>query len=169
MEQDIIMAAGFYLTSHSGYLLVLNTVEISDLGTPDYDRMLKEVNAAIAHMEKANQTYRLLKKKADNTAYDPKVINQLIAFDYTAFCSHRGLNAEIFNRSVCYLSTGDVRGLYAKIVEDTQDMLDYLKLIKESIAAHKLPDNWDIWRLNQQYGETLLMGQYVAEVFLSLP
>ena len=67
-----------------------------------------------------------------------------------------------------YLGTGDVRGIYHKILSDSQVIIDKLTVVKSVIDTGSLPETSDLWRLNQLYSDTQLLGQYAAEVFYDI-
>ncbi len=164
----IIDGAGYFLKSHSHILMLLNQVELSTLSGPDYPGMQAPVNNALDNMEKAGETYKSLIAAAKETPYNPVVIIKLTGFDYENFEKINGLNKEIFTRVKKYLVKGDVTGLYVLLESDMALIIRQLNAVKVSIDAGTLPEISLLWRLNQKYSESLLTGQYTAEVFKSL-
>jgi hypothetical protein len=47
-------------------------------------------------------------------------------------------------------------------------IIEQLQAVKTSMDAGTLPGISLLWRMNQAYSESLLTGQYIAEVFKSL-
>jgi hypothetical protein len=161
----VIEAAGGYLNSHSDLLLLLNRIEMEEINGIDYAELQQVINNAVVHMENAREKYNDLTQFADSTPYDQPTITALMGFDYASFQESKGLNSVIFNKVKSYLSGGDVRGLYHQLLADTQAILDQLTLIKSDVDAEVIPENSDLWQVNQSYCETLLFGQYAAEIF----
>jgi hypothetical protein len=164
----IIEGAGYFLKSHSDMLLILNKVELSALSGPDYPGMQALMKDALENMEKAGETYKSLIAAAKETPYNPEVITKLMMFDYETFRETNGLNKDIFSRVKNYLVKGDVTGLYVLLESDMVFIIQQLKVIKSSIDTGTFPGISLLWRLNQKYSESLLTGQYIAEVFKSL-
>ena len=119
-------------------------------------------------MQKAGETYKSLVAAAKETPYDPDVIAKLIMFDYDTFRETNGLNKDIFSRIKKYLVKGDVTGLYVLLAADMAWIIEQLQTVKTGLDARTMPGISLLWRLNQKYGESLLGGQYIAEVFKSL-
>ena len=163
-----IEGAGYFLKSHSHMLMLLNKVELSELYGTDYPGMQALVKDALDNMQKAGETYKSLVAAAKETPYDPDVIAKLIMFDYDTFRETNGLNKDIFSRVKKYLVKGDVTGLYVLLAADMAWIIQQLQTVKTGLDAGTMPVISLLWRLNQKYGESLLGGQYIAEVFKSL-
>lgn len=164
----IMDGAGYFLRSHSHMLMLLNKVELSELYGPDYPVMQTPVKDALENMQKAGETYKSLIAAAKETPYNPEVITKLMMFDYENFRETNGLNKDIFYRVKKYLVKGDVTGLYVLLKADMDDIIHGLQAVKAILDAGTLPGISLLWRLNQTYSESLLTGQYIAEVFKSL-
>jgi hypothetical protein len=165
IRQYVIEAAGSFLKSQSDFLLFLNKIEMEEINGVDYAELQQVINNAVVHMENARAKYNALTQLADNTPYDQPTITVLMGFDYASFQGSKGLNSVIFNEVETYLSGGDVRGLYHQLLADTQFILDQLTVIKSDVDAEVIPGNSGPWQVNQSYCETLLFGQYAAEIF----
>lgn len=168
IEGLVIEGAGYFLESQSDTLLLLNKIELSDLDGVDYAELQLLVNNALTNMENAKGKYTSLTQIADTTPYDQTVIDQLTAFDYYSFQQANDLNSVIFGEMETYLGSGDIRGLYHKILSDTQTIIDKLTVVKAGLDAGTIPVTSDLWRLNQSYSDTLFTGQYAAEVFYEI-
>lgn len=161
----IIEGAGQYMKAYSSYLLVANKVEMSDLYGVNYDELSELITQAIDDTQLTLYTYISLVDKANGTAYNQNVINQLVEFDYHGFKLEKGLNTTIFRKVYGYLSEGDIRGSYAYVIPQLENILATLFEMKSLVQGKQLPENKMIWRVNQVFSETLLFGQYNAEVF----
>jgi hypothetical protein len=161
----IVNGAGSYLKAYANLMLFLNRVEMSDIDGIDYKEMGNILGNAVADMEKAKEAYTVLKQLMDTTPYNLNMIDYLLAFDYKGFQEVQGLNAPIFEQVGSYLGKGDVRGVFGYLLTSTADILDQLYQVKESVDIEKLPAVDDLWHINQDFSETMLFGQYAANVF----
>lgn len=168
IRTNIIVGAGNFLNSHSSMLLLLNKIEMSDLNGVNYNDLRDTLYSAIEKMEEAKEAYTSLKQKAEITPYKQGKIDLLISFDYTGFQEAKGLDSIIFNDVKVYLSVGDVTGLFGETLSAVETILRMLYQVKKTIDNDQLPENSSMWRLNQKYSETLLFGQYAAEVFYAV-
>ena len=165
LKSYIIYGAGYLLRSYSDMMLFLDKVEMSELNGIDYTEMRNVLNKAIEKMEMANQYYFQLKQAADNTPYHQSAIESLVSFDYTGFQKERGLNAVIFQDVQAYLCKGDVRGIFSRLLSETEDILAKLYKIKEFVDSDKFPELSILWRVKQSFSELILFGQAAAEIF----
>jgi hypothetical protein len=161
----IIEGAGNYLTAYSDYLLFLNRVELSSENSPGYDEMQTLLNRCLEELQRAKTAYLTLDQNAMSTPYNPEMIYRLIFFNYDLFQWERGLNPYIFKDVKKYLSTGNVNGIFDRLLSVTGTLVLKVTAVKDMVDAYKFPDLNSNWRLNQLFSETLLFGQYAAEVF----
>jgi hypothetical protein len=168
MGELIIKGAGYFLKSHADMLLFLNRLELSELNGPDYPGMQVLLSSAVANMEKASETYKELISLAGATPYNREVIGKLRVFDYAAFRETGGLSGEIFSRVENLLARGDVTNLYVLLKADMDTLIKQLYTLKTSIDSNTFPDISLVMRLNRKYSESLLTGQYIADVFRNL-
>ncbi len=168
MHTYIVEGAGYFLDSHSNLQAFLSRVEMSEINGIDYNELREILYKTIEDMEKAREAYYNLKIKADNTPYEENVIEQLGAFDYDGFQEANGLIPFIFEKVKGYLSKGDVRGVYANGLSNTETILEKLYTVKESVDADQFPDIKDLWRISQFYSENQGFGQYTSEIFRTI-
>lgn len=164
----IAMGGGQFLQSAAYFHQFESYYELSEITGPDFKALQDNLSAAVTSLEKAAFTYRQLKEQAALTPYNQTVINRLILFDYQAFQEKKNLNSVIFSQVWHFLVVGDVRGIYNQFDNKADQILDLLYMVKEQVDAGVMADVSNVWRLNQQYAEFKLFGQYVAEVFYSL-
>lgn len=165
MKTLIVQGAGYFLNSNSDMLQFLNRIEMSDLNGINYTELSNIINSAIENMEKAKDAYYNLKQKADNTPYNRWFIERLLTFDYAGFQVKKGLNASIYNDVIAYLSRGDVTGVFGHILAKTGVILNKLYIIKALVDANTFPEMSILWRINQDFSEVTLFGQFGAEIF----
>lgn len=164
----VIEGAGYFLESHTQALVLLNRFEMSELKGIDYIGLKEAVDSAIEKMQKARDTYALLVQKAANIPYKQEIIDRLKEFDYNALQHRKNMIPGIMEQTAAYLKAGDIRGIYAKILDNTGEILQKLEIIKAGIYVEQFPEVNDMWRMNQIYTQSLLFGQYSAEVFYEI-
>lgn len=164
----IVQGAGYSLTAQSETLKFLNRIEMSEISGIDFNELQEIIEAAADKMDMAKGVYWLLKVTADHTPYNPEVIEKLAAFDYQGFQTRHGLIGPIFAEVTNFLKNGDIRGLYARMLDDAAALSGRLHGIKSMVDTGQFPEIYDLWRLNQEFSESLLLGQYAAEVFFQL-
>ena len=165
IKSMIVEGAGNYLTAYSDYLLFLNRVELSGENNPGYDEMQTLLNRCLEKLQRAKTAYLSINQTALNTPYNLEVIYRLIFFNYDLFQWERGLNPNIFKEVKKYLSTGNVNGIFDRLLSASETLILKVTALKDTVNASKFPDLYTVWRVNQMFSETLLFGQYAAEVF----
>jgi hypothetical protein len=168
IAQYIAEGAGYFLDSYSCTLQFMTKVELASQRGMNYPELSQLLDAAIINMEQARYTYRLLKETADNTPYNPAVIQALKNFNYNRYCEINCLNKEIFTGVKSYLSSGRVTEIYGKLLSDMGIMVNLLQSVKKNIDNNLFPPVKAVRKLNQTYSTSLLFGQYVAGVFEAL-
>jgi hypothetical protein len=165
IQSCIIDGAGYYMKAYSDILLFLQGIEWSTPENVNYDELKNLVTRAIDNMKNAEGVYTILEEMANATSYNPAFIEKLTAFDYSIFQQERAAEGTAFSNTRKYLAAGDVRGLFTHIKTGTGDILNMLMDIRAAFDAEKFPALSSLWRLNQLFSETMLFGQYAAEVF----
>jgi hypothetical protein len=165
LNTHIVNGAGFFLKSYSDTLLLLNRIETADINGIDYNELEILVSSAIENMHRSKEAYANLKQLADRTPYNQVMIAKLLSFDYNGFKHDKGFNPIVLKQVESYLGRGDVRGFYGHLLSATIDISTRLNTIKASIDAASLPKIETLWRINQEFSETMLFGQYAANVF----
>ncbi|MCK4761764.1 MAG: hypothetical protein KAW12_06150 [Candidatus Aminicenantes bacterium] len=168
LEQYVVSGAGYYLDSYSDFVLLLNRVELWDSKTYGFNELQILVDGALTKMKNAGQTYSGLVETADATLYNEIAVAKLESLDYKAFRVAKGLNSEIFDEVEADLSKGNIRAIFHRLKSDVENISVKLNLLKEEIEANKFPSIPLLWEINSQYAQTLLYGQYAAQVFNSI-
>lgn len=168
IKSDIIDGAGFFLESYSDALLFLQAIEWSEPGNVDYNELKRLLDRTMNNLGNAYRAYAKLTVMAYAVPYNPVFIEKLTSFDYTGFQQARSLDGAAFAAVKKYLAVGDVRGVFARICSRSGRILYLLRDIRASIEAEKFPPMSSLWRLNQLLNETMLFGQYAAEVFYEI-
>ncbi|NIM17290.1 MAG: hypothetical protein GTO45_35250 [Candidatus Aminicenantes bacterium] len=160
----IVESGGYILKGYSDIFLFLNKIEMSELNGTNYSELHEILVKAIENMTMAKKAYEQLITTAGTSAYNPDVINRLITFDYEGFQKEKGLIVDVFSKVKKYLEKGDVRGIYANLLADNEDILKKLSELEATVEAGNFPPVANLWRLNQQCSKTILFGQYASEV-----
>jgi len=168
MGQLIIEGAGYFLASHADMKTLLNKLELSEMNGVNYPEIQGILNSAIANMENAAGTYNSLIRLAKDTPYNQAVIDKLRKFDYRGFMKKNNLVGDIFIKVRGFLAKGNVTGAYIKLKASKDEMIAQLYVIKGAVDSNVFPDTNLLYRVNQAYIETMLFGQYVAQVFKNL-
>jgi hypothetical protein len=164
----VIEGGGHFLNAYSDILMLLNKIELSDLQGIDYKELQKIVDNAVSSMNNARASYSSLYQLASSTPYNPVVIQTLKNFDYKGFQQENGLNGIIYADMVYYLNRGDVRGFYARLLSDIENILQKINTIKLTIVLETIPEIHALWKLNQVCSATMLLGQFAAEIFYNI-
>ena len=77
---------------------------------------------------------------------------------------NEGLLVPKFDRVEGYLKSGNIRGVFAKILKDINVLLYQFYSIKKTVDTGITPDIKSTWKLNQTFSETILFGQYFSRV-----
>ncbi|MFC2155490.1 hypothetical protein ACFLRB_03235 [Acidobacteriota bacterium] len=168
MRSYVISGAGHFLQSYSSMLTFLNKIERSELDGLNYAEIQSDLDSAIEYMTEVKTAYAEITREADMSTYNQEVIAKLLIFDYTAYEKANSLNHGIFTDVAFYLKKGDVKGIYHKLLSDIEGILNILAIIKEKVDVNVFPGVSDLHRMNQYYSQSLLFGQYVAEVFIEI-
>ncbi len=168
VRMAVMEAAGDFLKSQSDVLLLLNKIELEEIYGVQFSELRDLLSNAIAKMENTKIKYAELVNISATAPYNQTIIDKLRDFDYTTFQKTNRLNSVVNRQVQEYLSAGNVHGIYTTLLANTEGILDKLIVIQAALDADTIPANADLWRLNQSYAETLLFGQYTAEVFYQI-
>ncbi len=141
---------------------------MSDVQTTNFDTLTATGDSALKNINNAWQFYRQLETKANATPYNQKVKKQLATFNYSSFEDKHGLVKEIFKEVKPYLAQGDIRGIYSRLSSDMERIYYILEDIQYDLNQGIIPTNEKVWRLHQECAKTILFGQYVARVFMTI-
>lgn len=165
LEEFVVTGAGYFLESYSYMLSAMQKVELSHPGQYNPQELIPILDNTIQSLKKANEAYTTLKQMADLTPYNPRIIEFLLAFDYDGFSRSMDWRLHTSDQVKRILAIGDVRAIYSQMVTDTASILDTLNQFKVNVETGQFPDIPTLWKINQAYTDTLLFGQYVAQVF----
>lgn len=168
VRSSIIDAAGYFLNSSSAFQALLNRIELADTNGGDYNEWAQVCSGAVTHMRNAVAQYLILKQTLEYRPYNPEMIDRLLCFDYDDFQKKNMLIPGIYAEVKSYLGCGNVRGIFEHMLSATGKILASLTRVKTSLDAGVIPDLTLLWRLNQDYAEAMLFGQYAAQIFYEI-
>ena len=162
--QLVTESAGYLIHSYSDTLLLLRFVEADDR-----NEIKLQTEHSISNLENATQSMYRLISRAQKTPYNRSVINKLAMFDYTGyFQAHETMNPSVWKITAKYLKRGDVKGIYRLLLKKMEQLHPLLLSVYQDILQQGFPRINQLWKLNQSFSNTLLLGQYVARVFSQL-
>jgi len=152
---SIADGACFYLDSYSCFLGYLKEYEAGNMESRE--ALIK----ACENIKAADDIYKKIIEVSATYSYNDTAIDRLKSFDYDTFGKTFDLNPRVFGHVRVLLSKGDVRGVFREIRNRFRVIAGYLS----ASETDSIPGKTDLWRINQYYAETLLFGQYAAEIF----
>jgi hypothetical protein len=165
LDNYIIEGAGYFLESYSNTLLFMKKIELSDVEGFNRDELNVVLEKAIYNIKLASSVYLQIIKETESLPYDVAVLISLKKFDYAAFRSEIFADKEIFNEAREYMHKGDIRGVYKKMLANTEQIAGILTRMKDKVNGGVLAIIADTYMVNQTFSRSLLFGQYVAQVF----
>jgi len=160
----IATGAGYFLKAYSNTLQLMNKIELSDINGINYDEWNALLDKTIYNIALAKETYAKLIKETENLPYNTSVLETLKQFNYDAFQSEISADKEIFDEVKAYLVKGDMKGVFVKILANTEKIEVLLIQAKGKVYAGVPAVVNDIYQVNQLFSSSLLFGQYVAQV-----
>lgn len=164
----IEVAGGHYFMANADIQQLMNRFELQDIDRVDMTEMSRLVDNAIANMNCALETYKLLIEKAEKTPYNQVILDELKNYEYDDFLVLYRLNRDVFDTVEGLLKKGDITGVYRVIHAKCQAIIAGLENVKEFLGQGVLPDQADFWKLNEMLAQTSLFGSYVARIFFTL-
>lgn len=167
IEYLVINGGRHFLNSHANYLLLLEKIEASSIDGIDFYQLEKLLDNSLEQIQLARDTYRKLIEKAEVTPYNPSFIKNLEDFDYDAHKLENNLNGTIFSNVCFFLKEGNITGAYGFSYSNFFEIEKALNNLRVSIAINKIPQIEELWKINENYSDALLFGQYAARVYMS--
>lgn len=165
IETYIINGASYIFKSYAYTLQAMQMVETSTPNTLDLNALKIILRNSIQNTTNAVLVYRNLKATADTTPYNPIMVQKLQNFDYFSYCYNNNLNETTMWKVASYLYYGDVRGTFSYLLNQFESILKLQQSILASLETVKFPEIANIWRLNHQFSDCLMFGQYCAQIF----
>ncbi|MCP5053412.1 MAG: hypothetical protein GY940_39975 [bacterium] len=165
IEVLIVRGAGYSLQAGKHTDAILRIVEWQNIRGLNMDELEKETDNAIGNIELALETYGLLVRQAEATAYNNAVTQRLRTLNYDRFREANRLNGDIFAEVEGFLGSGDITGIFKRKHADVNQIAALLKSVKEDLGSNRVPDLKILWELNETFSRSNLFGSYVARVF----
>lgn len=159
----IVKGGSYFLESNAGMLLLMKKIEASE--NVELSELSKICKGTVGKLLKAQNAYMELVEASASIPYDKDFLYQLRSFNYHEFQERtQGINNGVFQEAVWFLVYGDMKGVYTAHYNKVANLYERFKLIDDSIDNGELPPIKALWELNQMYSNTLLFGQYVAQI-----
>jgi len=165
IESMIIEGAGYYSQGNSYIQKLLNRVELQDFKEIDFSEMQVLVKSALENITNARLTYEKLVNKAEDTPYNPVVIERLKSFDYKTFMFENRLNEKVFKQVEGYLSAGDITGAFKHVLAVIKKIERLLIVVQTGMDFNRMEP---FWKINEMCSEFSMFGSFVARVFYQI-
>lgn len=165
IENLIIDGASSFLKSYSDILLLLNESEIGLRDGFNLYQAQQLLDSAHGKLVFAKENYSRALDLIKGTQFEEAVLEKLKTFNYAGLTAARKLHPAAMKRVASFLSVGNVRGVYKKLVKDMEDILYRLREVREDCQKDILPGMEDLRTIFQEYSDVMLYGYYSSLVF----
>lgn len=162
IENNVVSGASYYLLSKSFADLFLMEYEESTFQSFNFESAISSIDKAIANLELSKEKYRQAKDIGARLGYISQKVSWFENFTYDNFVAANKLNSEIASRVKVFLEKCDIVGIYNQNIIYIDEILATLYEIKKQLDEKSKPSKAEVWRLLQQYSETLLFGNYAT-------
>ncbi|MCP4150823.1 MAG: hypothetical protein GY757_23960 [bacterium] len=187
----VVKAAIYLLDSQVEYIKFLHTLELSEINPsilddcregqqqPDEFDFNNFLNNALQKMDHSITNYDELLNHLDNHTYNCMMRDRLACYDYDAlFLRILGGDTPsapdlLFEEIRSLLITCNIKLFYIQLLKKTKEIESQLRKLQSEIANETTAvtgyDNLSkMWRINQNYTDTIRYGQYASEVFMDI-
>ena len=165
MKTHIVEAAAHFLNAYGHTMLLLNKIELSELYGLNFTEAQQLTNIAIEEMNYAIAEFSSLRELAAKTPYNDNVLDLVAAYDFAQFESRKKANASILGNLKDLLVQKKLREYYDQIQTNLYEIVGHLNLLKSHLDGNIYPDFEAVHNLNQVLAETMISGEYAAEIF----
>ncbi len=158
----------YFLEAYSNVIAYLKVVENEATEKLDTTEVQLYLDNALENVKLARDTFSQLKEEMLTASYNMISVKMLKNMDYIAFRVSISADKETFNQVSFYLKRADIPGLIGKMVSDMDAMMRTLKQLKLKIPMGIIASLPLSWELNRQFSESLMFGQYAAQVFIKI-
>lgn len=166
---SVVNGAESFFKSNSAFQMFLSEMEKTEKSEPNFQAMKSWVNLAIDHIKDANNSYSTALGISKNYPYDTNKLEALKTFNFTDFENAYELNSQIFSQVKAILVTGNIKAIFERCKNNTNQILSELSIMKTVIDSNTLPTTELSWKINQLYFDMEMFGQYVSMVIKNLP
>jgi hypothetical protein len=160
ISEKIVAGASNFLESNSEALLLLKEYEISTNENFNSTNAFIRTESALKKLEESKKNFSEALKIAGECEYESTYREKLINYNYDSYITEKCLNDEIANRVTYYLKRCDVVGLYRKNIETIDEIIELLKIIRDSLGNNEKPEISTFWTLMQKFSNAALFGNY---------
>ncbi len=165
MRTHIVEAAAHFLNAYGHTMLLLNKIELSELYGLNFPEAQQLTNTAIEEMNYAIAEFSNLRDLAARTPYNDNVLDMVAAYDFSQFETRKKANGSILSNLKELLVERKLREYYDQQYANLYEIVGHLNLLKSHLDGNIYPDFDTIHNLNQILAETMISGEYAAEIF----
>jgi hypothetical protein len=162
ITENIVSGAMHFIKSKSYADLLLYEYEKSANLSFNFSASLGYIEKSVLELESAKKKYIEALKIGKVIGYNERKVPWFKNFDYAGFIQFSNLDSGVASRVKTYLSSGDVLGIYQHTINNIEDILNTLYLVRERVRTGKKPELTDMWKLLQQYATATLFGNYAT-------
>ncbi len=160
IEQNVVVGASNFLSSHATFSLFLAEYEKSSNQPADLEKMHSHLAETIALLEISKDFYIRAREIGARIGYIEKKTGWFRAYNYENIIVNHSLKPEIALQVKSFLATGDILGVYQKNISNIDNLIERLTKIQLGIAKKVKPKVEIIWKIMEEYSDTLKFGTY---------
>jgi hypothetical protein len=162
LSENLVNGSIHFLKSKQYADLLLYEYEKSALPGYNFFPSLDHIEKALYELNSAKTKYREAITIGKRIGYNEAKVNWFKSFDYDSYSTMNNLNAGTAQRVKNYLIKNDVLGIYQHCIDEVDEIVNTLNLMKDKARSGKQPEITLYWRLLQQYAEASLFGNYAT-------
>jgi len=168
IEDNVVAGAIHFLHSKANTDLLLMEFEKSARQDFNFSLSLEYVEKAMAELEAAKVNYARAAEIGERIGYIEKKMAWFKDYDYDTFITKNNLNKEIAGIVKGYLINADILGVYKHSINNINELLNILYLIRDKVKVNEKPDISTCWMLLQKYSDATLFGNYSTQMGLEI-
>lgn len=162
-----VKGAAHFIRSYSLFKIVLSRIESYAASEKSKKLEQQESKDIIKELNRAESFFVKFKYKLRGD-YKSELINKLKKFEYGNFRDKHRHVAPIFEKARTMLKKGNPALIVEKIINDCKDIREEFERIEQNADNNALSRVISYWRLNQKFANSMLFGQYIAEVLCEI-
>lgn len=172
-ELKYLVAKGssYFSQSFAYYQFFISNVEETELEKSKVKTLKHHLILAKLNLEAAKEIYMKQKVIFDNASFNENVLAELARFPFAQFQEEIKPIKEIFQQVQKCLKKGNIRQIPQKFITQSEKIIEKLN----TLIGKLKPDGSNlvelvtlIQSLNSDYVETMMFGQYVAQIFAKI-
>lgn len=160
ISEKVVAGASNFLESNSEALLLLKEYEISTTENFNFTSAFIRTESALGKLEESRKNFSEALKIAEKCEYEKTYRDKLINYNYDSYITDKSLNKEIASGVGYYLKRCDIVGLYRKNIENIDEIIELLEIIRDHLGNNEKPVISTFWTLLQKFSNAALFGNY---------